>query len=102
MRKRPAVLAWLIVSQALYVLSLLPWLMAAGMAVMAFDAPGSTKMWQPWLFVGVIWSYPFWMLACAIVAWVLYARSRVRGAVVATTIPLMALVAFALLVFIPG
>lgn len=102
MRKRPAVLAWLIVSQTLYVVSLLPWLVAAGMAVMAFDAPGSTEMWQPWLFAGTIWSYPFWMLACAIVAWVLYAKNRARGADIATSVPFLALALFALLVFSGG
>ena len=46
-------------------ITLVPWLVVAGLSVMAFDAPGSTKMWQPWVFVGAVWSYPLWLLAAA-------------------------------------
>lgn len=83
------VLAWMIVSQLGYLLSLLPWLMFSGLAVMAFDAPGSTEMWQPWLFVAVVWSYPLLPLLCSIVAWVLYTRGRGTGAAIATSVPLV-------------
>ncbi|MEW5983800.1 MAG: hypothetical protein AB1806_15725 [Acidobacteriota bacterium] len=102
MQTRTATLVWLILSQALYILSLLPWLVAAGLAVMAFDAPESTRMWQPWLFVGVVWSYPLWLLACGAAAWVLYARGRHRVAIVATSVPLLAALVLALLVFAGG
>ncbi len=64
----------LIVLQSLQALTLLPWLMMAGFAVMAFDAPGSGKMWQPWVFVLAIWSYPLWLLLAGIVSWVLHFR----------------------------
>lgn len=89
--KKPsgAVLAWLIVTQFGYLLSLLPWLMFSGLAVMAFDAPGSTQMWQPWLFVGLVWSYPVLPLLCSIAAWVLFTRGRGLAAAVATSVPLV-------------
>lgn len=64
----------LLLLQSLQVLSLLPWLVAAGLAVMAFDAPGSATMWQPWAFVLAIWSYPFWLLLAGIASWTLYFR----------------------------
>ena len=46
-QERTRALVWLVATQSLYVLSLLPWLAIAGLSVMAFDAPGSTEMWQP-------------------------------------------------------
>ncbi len=96
-------LIWLIVSQAISALSLVPWVFVAGMAVMAFDAPGSTGLWGPWLFAGTIWSYPLWVLASAILAWVLYAQKRLRGATVATSVPIAIIAAAALFViFIAG
>jgi hypothetical protein len=96
-------LIWLIVSQAISALSLVPWVFVAGMAVMAFDAPGSTDLWGPWLFAGTIWSYPLWVLASAILAWVLYAQKRLRGATVATSVPIAIIAAAALFViFIAG
>ena len=70
-RKWPMVV--LIVLQLVQAATLFPWLMMAGLAVMAFDAPGSTKMWQPWAFVLAVWSYPLWLLAAAGGAWTLYA-----------------------------
>lgn len=63
----------LLILQVLQLLTLIPWLPMAGLSVMAFDAPGSTKMWQPWLFVGLLWSYPVWLLLAGIGAWVLWA-----------------------------
>jgi len=52
---RTPVLVWLIVSQLLALLSLLFWLMAAGLSVMAFDA-GVTQ--EAWNFVIAVWAYP--------------------------------------------
>lgn len=79
-------LAWLIVSQVLAALSLLPWLLIAGLSVMAFDAGFTT---EAALFVGAIWAYPLLPLACSIVAWVFYMKHRMRGAVIATSIPMV-------------
>jgi hypothetical protein len=93
------VLLWLIISQAIYLLSLLPWLAMAGLAFMAFDAPGSTEQAGPWLFAGSIWAYPLLPLVCSIAAWLLYRGEHMRGAVIATTAP-MVLVALAGLVLV--
>lgn len=100
MANRRSAVIWLIVSQAIYALSLVPWLVMAGMAVMAFDAPGSTDLWGPWLFVGTVWSYPVWLLASAIVAWWLYARNRLRGAAIATSVPMVLTAAALIVLFI--
>ena len=78
--------AWLLVSQVLALLSLLPWLVIAGLSVMAFDAGYST---EAAVFVGTIWAYPLLPLVCSIVAWVCYVKHRMRGAVIVTSIPML-------------
>jgi hypothetical protein len=95
------VLLWLIISQVIYLLSLLPWLAMAGLAFMAFDAPGSTEQVWPWLLAGTIWAYPLVPLVCSIAAWVLYRGDHMRGAVIATTAPMVivALVGLCFIVF---
>lgn len=54
----------------------------AGLAVMAFDAPASERMWQPWAFVLTVWSYPVWIFGAAAASWILLARKRRKLAVV--------------------
>jgi hypothetical protein len=94
------VLAWLVISQALSLLSLVPWCTIAALSVMVFDAPGSDQMIEPWLFVGTVWLYPLFPILCAIVAWVLYRKRRWRAATIVTSLPpafvLLALVLFGL------
>lgn len=94
--RRP-VLIWLIVSQALAALSLVFWLLMAGLSVMAFDA-GVTA--EAWTFVIVVWSYPLWPVAFAIASWIAYARRRDRLAGVLTTftfLPVLLLFLFMLI-----
>ena len=91
--KSSPVRTWLIVSQVIYVLSLLPWIAMSALAVMAFDAPGSERQVGPWIFAGSIWAYPILPLVSAIVAWVLYARGRTRGAAIATAVPIIVVLA---------
>jgi hypothetical protein len=50
--KRTGLLVWMILSQVLSVLSLLIWLVMAGLSVMAFDQ-GSTP--EAWTFVIAVW-----------------------------------------------
>jgi len=76
----------LVVLQAIQLLSLLPWLLMAGLSFMAFDAPGSDKMWQPWAFVIAIWSYPLWLIAAGVAAWLLFVFSRYKSAVTVAAI----------------
>lgn len=80
---RRSVLIWLIISQALAVLSLVFWLLMAGLSVMAFDS-GVTP--EAWTFVIVVWSYPLWPITFAIAAWVAYAFGKDRLAAVLTTL----------------
>jgi hypothetical protein len=75
-------LIWLILSQVLALLSLVFWLLIAGLSVMAFDS-GVTA--GAWAFVIAVWSYPIWPIAFAIAAWIAYARKRDRLAGVLTT-----------------
>lgn len=84
----------LIVLQTLQLLSLLPWMMMAGLAVMAFDAPGSDKMWQPWTFVIAIWSYPFWILLGTAGSWILFAVRCYKSAVAACVLFALVVPAF--------
>lgn len=66
-------------------LTLFPWLLFAGLAVMAFDAPGSEKRWEPWAFVLAIWSYPLWLALAAAGSWIFLACSR-RGLAISVAI----------------
>lgn len=95
--KRRATLATLLILQILQILSLAPWLIMAALSVMAFDAPGSEKMWQPWAFVLAMWSYPLWLLAAGAVSWILFARRRHLWAIVVQipfTLPALAALAW--------
>lgn len=81
-RSRKPILIWLVVSQILALISLIFWLVIAGLSVMAFDS-GVTA--GAWAFVIAVWSYPIWPLGFAIAAWIAYARKRDRLAGVLTT-----------------
>ena len=80
-RSRKPILIWLILSQVLALLSLIVWLVVAGLSVMAFDSGVSTEAWT---FVIAVWSYLIWPLGFAIAAWVAYARKKDRLAGVLT------------------
>jgi hypothetical protein len=82
-RSRTPILIWLIASQILALLSLLFWLVVAGLSVMAFDSGVSAEAWT---FVITVWSYPIWPLGFAIAAWIAYARKKDRLAGVLTTL----------------
>ena len=73
LKPRTGLLIWLIVSQVLALVSLVLWLAAAGLSVMAFDA-GETP--QAWAFVITIWSYPILPIILAISAWIAYVRKK--------------------------
>ena len=71
--KRIGLLIWMILSQLLAVLSLIPWLLMAGLSVMAFDS-GVTA--EAWAVVIAVWSYPILPLLLVIAAWIAFARRR--------------------------
>ena len=78
---RKPILIWLIASQVLALLSLIFWLVVAGLSVMAFDSGVSAEAWT---FVIAVWSYPIWPFGFAIAAWIAYARKKNRLAGVLT------------------
>jgi hypothetical protein len=91
--RRP-LLIWLITSQLLALASLLFWLFAAGISVMAFDS-GSTP--EAWAFVIAVWSYPIWPIIFTIAAWIAYARKKDKLAAVLTALtflPVLVLILF--------
>jgi hypothetical protein len=94
--RRP-ILIWLIVSQLLALASLIFWLFAAGISVMAFDS-GVTP--EAWTFVIAVWSYPIWPIVFAIASWIAYAHKRDKLAGILTTLtflPVLVLILFIVL-----
>jgi hypothetical protein len=90
---RKPVLIWLIISQLLALVSLLFWLVMAGLSVMAFDSGESP---QAWTFIIAVWSYPIWPIVFTIAAWIAYARKKDRAAGILTTftfLPVLVLIA---------
>ena len=71
--KRTGLLIWMILSQLLAVGSLVFWLLAAGLSVMAFDS-GVTA--EAWMVVILVWSYPLFPLAIIVGAWIAYKRRK--------------------------
>lgn len=65
----------LIATQVLYVIFLLIWVIAQGMAVMLFDNGGSTTAWIIYYF---ILAYPFAVVIFSILSWVFYAKKKSR------------------------
>lgn len=72
-KRRIGLVIWLIVSQLLSLGSLLFWMIAAGFAVMAFDAGVTTEAWT---FVLAVWAYPIFPLAMVIAAWIAFAKRK--------------------------
>src|SRR5512141_315361 len=71
--KRTGLVIWMIVSQALMLLSLVIWLLVAGLSVMAFDSGVSAEAWT---IVIVVWSYPIIPIVLVIAAWIAFARRK--------------------------
>jgi hypothetical protein len=92
--RRP-ILIWLIISQLLALASLVFWLFAAGISVMAFDS-GSTP--EAWTFVIAVWSYPIWPIIFTIATWIAYARKKDRLAAVLTTLTFLPVLVLILII----
>jgi len=91
------VLIWLIISQALAVLSLVFWLLVAGLSVMAFDS-GVTA--EAWTFVIAVWSYPLWPIGFAIASWIAYAFRKDKLAGFLTTLTFLPVLILILIMII--
>ncbi len=96
-KRRTALLIWLIVSQLLAVGSLVFWLVAAGLSVMAFDEGDSPEARR---FVIAVWSYPLFPLLMAIGAWVAFAFRKNRLAAVLTSLTFAPVAIFLLIMWI--
>ena len=72
-KPRTGLLIWMIVSQLLMLVSLVIWLMVAGLSVMAFDSGVS---FEAWAIVITVWSYPILPIVLVIASWVAYRRQR--------------------------
>jgi len=84
---------FLLISQIIYALGLLPWLFIWGMSVMVFDAGvylGNT------LFFIAISAYPIAVIGCSITAWLLRLRRR-RTAIFVNLLPVLWILGIGLL-----
>jgi len=82
---------FLIITQILYVLSLLPWFVIWGMSFMSFDA--GIGLYNS-LFVITITLYPVAVIVGSILSWVFH-RKRKKLAVILNVVPLVWITAFA-------
>ncbi|HEX8694237.1 MAG TPA: hypothetical protein VF746_17585 [Longimicrobium sp.] len=85
-RPRRGALVWMIASQALMLLSLLPWFVVAMISLAGVD-PGAPP--GAYAVTALIWAYPLLVLACVWVAWRAWRRGNTRRALVWTTAPLV-------------
>lgn len=76
---------FLILSQILYVLCLIPWLVIWGLSFMSFDNGFS---WANITFVLSISLYPVAVILCSLLAWALRIRKK-RAAIIINLIPMI-------------
>ena len=96
---RKPILIWLIASQLLALLSLVFWMFAAGISVMAFDS-GVTQ--EAWDVVIAVWAYPIWPILFTIAAWIAYARKKDKVATVLTTLTFLPVLVLILIIVLSG
>ncbi|MGI8387427.1 hypothetical protein [Robertmurraya sp. P23] len=82
---------FLIITQILYVLSLLPWFVIWGMSFMSFDA--GIGFYNS-LFVIIITLYPVAVIVSSILSWVFH-RKRKKLSVILNLVPMVWVIAFA-------
>lgn len=76
---------YLVISQIIYVLALIPWLFTFGVSFFAFDSGFSVGSV---LFVVVIGVYPIFMITSSIVAWCIHKRYK-RAAIITNCVPML-------------
>ncbi|WP_276917781.1 hypothetical protein [Aneurinibacillus aneurinilyticus] len=76
---------FLVVSQIIYLICMIPWLFVWGISFMAFDAGISG---EAIVLVSIISVYPLVAIACSLIAWILH-RRRTRTAVIINLIPMV-------------
>lgn len=93
-RRRRSVLLWLILTQLVVLVSLVPWIILAGFTFVALDT-GARDTLGVWAMRIALWAYPLLPVACSALAWKAYRLGGTRRAV---TLASVALVAAALLI----
>lgn len=83
-------LVYLIVSQVLFICSLLPWIIIWGMSFMSFDA--GIGLYNS-LFVLTITVYPLAIIICSILAWIFRVKKK-RFAIIINLVPLLWVISF--------
>ena len=83
--------SWLMFSQVVGCLSLLPWLTALTVAFMGFDASAQSSMILPWAILVATCAYPLLIVGCYASAWILLRRGMKRRSLIVTSIPLFIL-----------
>ena len=58
-------------------------------AVMAFDAPGSERLWWVWAASLAMLSIPLWFVAGAVLGWVLHLRGWMLASLAVAAAPLI-------------
>lgn len=81
---------FLIVSQILFTLSLIPWFVIWGLSFMSFDSGFNLANIS---FAGTISLYPVAVILCSILAWILRLKKQ-RLAIIINLLPLLWVIAF--------
>ncbi|MDG0794684.1 hypothetical protein OMP38_30495 [Cohnella ginsengisoli] len=78
--KNPKTAAVLLVSQLIFVLLVVPWLIVALTSFMIFDSPDSVTAAWPIAIIVFVWAYPIALIVSIAVSWVLYHKRKFKGA----------------------
>jgi cytochrome bd-type quinol oxidase subunit 2 len=90
-RQRKRALVWLIVSQLVALVSLVPWAILAGFTFVAMD-PSTSDPVGVWVARIALWAYPLLPLACSVLAWKAYRHGSPGRAVKFTSVAFVAAV----------
>ena len=95
---RRRALAWLVVTQLVALVSLVPWFVVAGFWWMGLGGGSGPQPAGVWAAAAALWAYPLVPLVFGVLAWRAFRRQRYGRAMALTTIPL--LFALALLAYV--
>ncbi|GLX70317.1 hypothetical protein [Paenibacillus glycanilyticus] len=76
---------YLVISQIIYLLFLIPWLFTFGMSFFAFD--NGFSAWNILFVIGIA-VYPLFMITSSIVAWTLHRRHK-QAAIITNCVPML-------------
>ncbi|HEX2189889.1 MAG TPA: hypothetical protein VHG51_13365 [Longimicrobiaceae bacterium] len=88
-RRSRTVLAWLLATQSLSLVSLIAWAASLGSSLMAVVPPDAAANKAAWVFVAIVWSYPLLPVGCSVAAWGAFVRGRRRRAAVLSAVPVV-------------